>query len=154
MPTDAMSPADAQIEAAYEAPSRKVQALCHGHVRRAIAAGRLVRPNSCQRCGKSPPPNKAGISQIHAHHHDHSKPLDVEWLCVGCHRLATPKPTKPSGKVFFGTSNGQARLDADKVRIIRSWAGKISTRQIGDLVGVHRTTVQRVLRGEHWTHVR
>lgn len=31
----------------------------------------------CQRCGK------AGL--IHRHHHDYSKPLDVEIVCASCH---------------------------------------------------------------------
>src|SRR5580698_1884754 len=46
---------------------------------RYIGYGKLVRPSSCQRCGR--------ISAIHAHHHDYSKPLDVEWLCIYCHEL-------------------------------------------------------------------
>jgi hypothetical protein len=54
----------------------------HGIVKRAIASGRLTRPNRCQRCG-----NKHPI--IEAHHDDYSKPLDVEWLCKRCHTVVT-----------------------------------------------------------------
>lgn len=47
---------------------------------RAIAAGLLVRPKTCQECGAS--------GRIAAHHPDYSKPLDVEWLCRSCHSYA------------------------------------------------------------------
>ena len=42
----------------------------------AIASGKLVRL-PCVVCGN---PKSQG------HHHDYSKPLDVEWLCHKCHR--------------------------------------------------------------------
>ena len=43
----------------------------------AIRVGRIVRPGVCSRCGKS--------GKIDAHHADHSKPLEVTWLCRRCH---------------------------------------------------------------------
>lgn len=41
----------------------------------AIKRGEIIRP-PCQKCGAPKP---------HAHHHDYSKPYDVEWLCSTCH---------------------------------------------------------------------
>lgn len=41
----------------------------------AIRGGRLLR-QPCRECGSD---------KVHAHHHDYSKPLDVEWLCKNCH---------------------------------------------------------------------
>ena len=50
----------------------------HNHIGRAIKAGRIKRPNRCESCGS--------YGQIHAHHDNYSKPDEVEWLCVLCHR--------------------------------------------------------------------
>ena len=42
-----------------------------------LLTGRLIRPTSCQSCGKQCTP--------HGHHEDYAKPLDVMWLCTFCH---------------------------------------------------------------------
>ena len=46
-------------------------------VNRAIAAGTLIRPETCDGCD--------GPGPIEAHHDDYSKPLEVRWLCRTCH---------------------------------------------------------------------
>jgi len=43
-----------------------------------IEKGELVRPKTCEECGRD---NK----KIEAAHKDYSKPLDVRWLCKSCH---------------------------------------------------------------------
>lgn len=48
-------------------------------VSNALRDGRINRPSECERCDNSLP--------LHAHHEDYSRPLDVVWLCVGCHGL-------------------------------------------------------------------
>lgn len=63
----------------YEAKHRmlnpdKYAARCA--VSNAIRDGRLVK-RPCAGCGSN---------EVQAHHHDYSKPLDVEWLCFVCHR--------------------------------------------------------------------
>ncbi len=52
-------------------------------VRTALRKGTIVKPELCSRCG-----NKA--KRLEAHHHDYSKPLEVEWLCTPCHTLIRP----------------------------------------------------------------
>jgi len=42
-----------------------------------IKNGTVTKPDKCSDCG--------AIGRIHGHHHDYSKPLDVEWLCAACH---------------------------------------------------------------------
>jgi hypothetical protein len=48
-------------------------------VTQAIRQGTLVRPDKCERCGAT------GLA-IEASHDDYDQPLEVEWLCVSCHR--------------------------------------------------------------------
>ena len=59
----------------------------HGAVAKAVRDGRLDKPERCERCGRKPPPRR-----LHAHHHDYSKPLDVEWVCTRCHGIEHRKP--------------------------------------------------------------
>ena len=54
-------------------------------VTHAVEKGVLVR-EPCERCGADPI-NDMGLSLVHAHHPDYSKPLDVVWLCSACHGI-------------------------------------------------------------------
>lgn len=47
-------------------------------VRRAIKSGKLHKPKLCEFCFQPKP--------LQGHHEDYSKPLDVKWLCAGCHK--------------------------------------------------------------------
>lgn len=49
----------------------------HVAVRNALRRGDLTK-QPCVFCGEA--------QGVEAHHHDYSKPLDVTWLCVPCHR--------------------------------------------------------------------
>lgn len=51
----------------------------------AIRSGRIVRPESCEVCGQTPPRNRLGRSAVQGHHDDYSKPLEVRWFCQPCH---------------------------------------------------------------------
>ena len=44
----------------------------------AIRDGRLKRPDFCEKCGIACKPS--------GHHDDYSKPLNVRWLCLDCHK--------------------------------------------------------------------
>lgn len=59
----------------------------------ALEAGRVIKPTECERCGARPRPY-----DLHGHHADYSKPLEVEWLCRDCHEAEHHKssihPTK------------------------------------------------------------
>ncbi len=46
-------------------------------VRRAVKNGSIVKAKKCHDCGKG--------GRLHGHHEDYSKPLEVVWLCGGCH---------------------------------------------------------------------
>lgn len=47
-------------------------------VAKAIKEGRLRRPQKCSKCGVKCKPV--------GHHADYTRHLDVEWVCVSCHR--------------------------------------------------------------------
>lgn len=50
----------------------------HNVVGNEIKQGRLDRPAECARCKATGP--------VQASHDDYSKPLEIEWLCIPCHR--------------------------------------------------------------------
>ena len=50
----------------------------HYMVNNAIRAGKIHRPNVCERCGAE--------QFTEASHNDYDKPLEIEWLCRPCHR--------------------------------------------------------------------
>jgi hypothetical protein len=49
----------------------------HYILNNALRAGE-VKKLPCAMCGDT--------KQVHAHHHDYTKPLDVKWLCAKCHK--------------------------------------------------------------------
>ena len=46
----------------------------------AVRKGILFRPFFCPRC--------EGSAEVHAHHEDYSRPLEVQWMCRSCHSKA------------------------------------------------------------------
>ena len=70
------------------------RALAQWTVQRAVRRGLLTRPDTCSQCGAS------GL--IEGSHDDYSKPLDVQWLCVLCHRRkdASTRPRKHKTRAF------------------------------------------------------
>ena len=76
-----------QTEAGREATRRKTQHYREAHPERyaahnalnnALRDGRIKR-GRCAACGTS--------EDVHGHHEDYARPLDVTWLCASCHRL-------------------------------------------------------------------
>lgn len=58
--------------------ANKHKALAQRRLHRALARGALVRPSACDRCHRR--------GDVHGHHPDYDKPLEVDWLCPKCHR--------------------------------------------------------------------
>ena len=49
------------------------------HLRYSVSIGKLIRPDTCEQCGKTK-------CRIEAAHYNYDFPLMVRWLCVSCHR--------------------------------------------------------------------
>ena len=100
----------------------------------AVKLGVLVRPESCSKCGVIPPPKRNGYPGIEAHHPDYAKPIDVQWLCLQCHREEHPwtlKRCKPSGETFPAIRAFFTRPAA--VRYFRSLGFVISAVTLGQM---------------------
>lgn len=62
--------------------NREQQRITAGSkVSQALRKGLLIKPANCQKCGSKPSPKN-----LHAHHFDYDKPLDVIWVCWKCHK--------------------------------------------------------------------
>ena len=81
-------------EKVKEVEARRVQKFLKKHPERvnayskvqyALRTGRIKRPDKCTKCGWKPKPRLDGLSSMHAHHADYSKPLKIVWLCSFCH---------------------------------------------------------------------
>ncbi len=55
---------------------RRLRGRARSAVARAITGRTLIKPDACVECGAN--------GMIYAHHQDHSKPMEVTWLCHGC----------------------------------------------------------------------
>jgi hypothetical protein len=73
--------------AAKEVPRHKLQS--------AVRCGGIQKPATCQGCEKPKSPR-----ELHGHHKDYSKPLEVIWLCASCHaaehRKYEDRPAAPA----------------------------------------------------------
>jgi hypothetical protein len=77
--------------------SSKNKQLARNKCDHAIRHGFITPPPTCQECAT--PFADAGSERRQAHHHDYSKPFEVDWLCVRCHaRRHTAARGKGTGK--------------------------------------------------------
>lgn len=59
-------------------------------LRNEVQKGRITKPSRCEDCQ-----NPKEQRQLHGHHADYSKPLDVRWLCARCHGARHRLPLLP-----------------------------------------------------------
>lgn len=51
---------------------------------RALRDGKLTKPTICPQCGRT----VSNERQMHGHHANYDKPLEVTWACQSCHLRA------------------------------------------------------------------
>lgn len=61
-------------------------------MRRAVRTGEIIKPLRCEKCGVE--------EELHGHHADYTKPLEVTWLCARCHRQAHPERSDALDTLF------------------------------------------------------
>lgn len=76
---------------------------CYIQYRKAIRDGILVRSSVCQICS-------AENCKIDGHHHDYSKPLDVIWICKGCHMKIHHSTSNHAERLSVKTPKGEATV--------------------------------------------
>lgn len=59
------------------AKKNKHKRNAQNRVAKALYSGKIKRPSTCEHCPES--------ENLHAHHPDYNKPLEVIWLCPSCH---------------------------------------------------------------------
>lgn len=58
-----------------------MKTTAHQMVAEAVRRGKLAKPTQCPQCLRENIPSR----QMHGHHEDYGKPLEVKWLCAKCH---------------------------------------------------------------------
>ena len=127
-------------------PKRKrlsVRKLAYSRLNNAVAQGKILRPQYCESCGENPGTDDLGRSRIEGHHLDHSKPLEVVWLCDRCHKEETPRAR--------GEKVWASRFTTNQVRQVRKFlaAGK-GVNEIGRLFGVTHKAISDIRDGVNW----
>lgn len=102
-------------------------------VEAAIKAGVLAKPEACSSCGKKD-------CRIEAHHEDHTKPLEVTWLCVSCHRKRDYEMRREQG--ILEKPKSSRKLTDDQVREIREC--DLSYSQMAKKYGISVNVLQKV----------
>ena len=125
--------------------SKPAQQRAHQKVKYAVEKGRLIVPEVCSECDQHAGYAKDGRRLLQAHHDDYSKPLDVRWLCIPCHRAITPvNPHRGSSAVTAEI------MEEDAIYIRSSCRSHI---ELSEMFGVDHSAIRQVRRGATWAHV-
>lgn len=120
----------------------------HGHptynqasekVRRAVKAGKLVRPSACQCCGAS------GFMTAHHVSYAPGRDLEVRWLCKPCHELTHHPALRPEDP------ESADRVDVPELRAFRARVERQGTRWIEVLPQGAQVASPQAPRGEWLT---
>lgn len=72
----------------YRAKNKEARAA-HIIVGNAVRDGKLIKPKQCPVCLEFKPSR-----QIHGHHDDYTKPMEVRWMCAMCHTIEHERQSK------------------------------------------------------------
>lgn len=98
------------------AANTHMQKLAYAAVQRAITSGELVRPGECQDCHRH-------TRRIISHHEDYARPLDVAWVCGGCHKERHRPKFRPTHQIVITLA------ETANTELLRACAGAGVSRQ-------------------------
>lgn len=127
-----------------KAHKKRQRTAVYNIVRTAKRRGLLGKaPTHCPHCGERARVAKDGRILIQSHHPDYSKPLEIEWLCVKCHRKETPAPS--------GDDSALSKLTGNQVRasILLHNSG-FTIAALAVFLGVNRSTLNNAMTGATW----
>lgn len=139
----------AELARAYRARNRE-KTRAQNRLNYAIRNGQMRRL-PCEACGTE--------ERVHAHHEDYSKPLDVHWLCLQCHKNAHPVSEEDKRVKFseakkarlYGEENPNASLSDELARQVRAALDLgISQERVAKAFDVHQTTISRIKLGKRY----
>lgn len=86
---------------------------------RAVKAGRIAKPASCQECGR-------GNLRIEAHHPDYRDHMNVMWLCRWCHWREHARVSDEAGFGLWRRTKARrdrinAEREAERQRLLEKW---------------------------------
>jgi hypothetical protein len=127
-------------------PNRKrlsVRKLAYSKLSNAVAQGKIIRPEFCEKCDNRGGTDIMGRSRIEGHHLDYSKPLEVIWLCDRCHKEETPRAR--------GQRVWASRFTENQVKRVRKLlaSGK-GVNEIGRMFGVTHKAISDIRDGINW----
>ena len=121
----------------------KLQKAAYDAVRAAHHKGLIKRPSNCEKCGSPEKFGSDGRSLLHGHHHDYTKPLELEWLCTKCHRKETRLPE--------GERNGNAKLRPNLVKAAQLLHQEgFALSEIAEFYGLSRQGISHAVTGKNW----
>lgn len=124
------------------------QQKAYNAMRAALHEGSLCSAAECARCHAPQRFGRDGRNLLQGHHKDYSKPLEVEWLCVKCHRKVT--------RLAIGELNGSAVMNARlAVAAQLLFAEGFSCEEIAcfysSIIRVSRQAVSMAVHGQLWS---
>lgn len=107
-----------------DSQERKKRKMCYSVYEKGLRDGVIVRPDKCSRCDTA-----KGV--IQGHHKDHSKPLDVEWLCSTCH-----------GEVKSEAEGKLSKVSVDEMSALKNKSGLWRASEISKILNLSPHTVR------------
>jgi hypothetical protein len=125
----------------YQARRYYLRDCAHQMLTLAIAHGDLIPSKYCYDCGRV-----AGDRQLHGHHEDYGRPLEVVWLCSSCHRK---RHYRNSEEKLEKAPTRFRRRNNPKMREVIEWLKnnpdqlETSSRQLVEQLGVSHMTINK-----------